>query len=188
MTIPEMILKELKIKPLTIYELSQILKKDEATIRTTINRLKERELIEETGLFENKYKIYRLTEVALSSSLILKMLMKLEGIQAVILGSFRGVLIGSIFSSEEVEKSFIEYSLLSGFIQAINTFSTELGTGDTQLHFIQGNKGKILMIGCGPDLTITMLFNDSVSAEEIFSNHLKIINFLRMEFTELPII
>jgi hypothetical protein len=33
MTIPEMILKELKIKPLTIYELSQILKKDEATIR-----------------------------------------------------------------------------------------------------------------------------------------------------------
>jgi len=58
MTLGQKIIKELKIKALTISQISEILKKDEATIRTTINRLKEKRLVTETGDFIDRYKIF----------------------------------------------------------------------------------------------------------------------------------
>ena len=56
-TLGQRIMRELRKEPLTILQLSEILKKDEANIRTTINRLKDKNFIKETGNFIDRYKI-----------------------------------------------------------------------------------------------------------------------------------
>lgn len=185
-TIPEMILKELKMKPLTISQLSEILDKEEPTIRTTINRLKEKGLIEETGLFDDKYKIYRLTEVGLSSNLILKMLMKLDGIKAIALISIRGVPISSILPEGVDEMRFA--AMTAAMMSLGERACRETKKGGFKLNFIQGEKGKILIVECGSEFVISMSFDDSISNEKIFTEQMKIINFLRAEYADSPII
>jgi len=74
-TIGQKIKKELKNKPLTIYQLSKNLGIEEPNIRTTIKRLKDKGIIEGTGMFLDRYKIYRLTDKVLNINLLLRMLM-----------------------------------------------------------------------------------------------------------------
>ena len=84
-TIAEKLIKELKTKALTILQLSEITQIEEPKIRTTIKRLKDRAIVQETGMFLDRYKIYKLSDKLFNASFILRLIKKLDGVKAVIL-------------------------------------------------------------------------------------------------------
>ncbi len=183
MTIGQLVMKELRTKPLTISQLSEKIGIEEPNIRTTINRLKEKGLIEETGLFIDRYKIYRITDKILNVTILLKMLMKIEGVHAVALINIQGIPISTILpeGSDDTKVAAITLALVTLGERACREYKK----GNLNILFIQGENGKFLIVDCGPDFVLTLSLDAKISKEQLFTEHFKTIDLVRYTIADL---
>lgn len=63
-SVAERILIFLKEKDAIVKDLSEGLGLSENVVRTTINRMKEKDLVQETGVFRDRFKIYRIGDLS----------------------------------------------------------------------------------------------------------------------------
>ncbi len=176
-------MRELKNQPLTTSQLSEKTGIEEPKIRTTINRLKEKGLIEETGLFIDRYKIYRITNKILNVTLLLKMIMKIEGVLAVALINSQGIPISSILpeGSDDTKVAAMTAAVLSLSERACREYKK----GSLNIVFIQGDKGKLLVVDCGSDFFLTLSLDATISKEQLFTEHFKTIDLIRYTIADL---
>jgi predicted regulator of Ras-like GTPase activity (Roadblock/LC7/MglB family)/DNA-binding MarR family transcriptional regulator len=184
MTIGQQLMQELRTEPLTISQLSEKTRIEEPIIRTTINRLKEKGLIEETGLFIDRYKVYRITDKMLNVSVLLKMLMKIEGVKVVVLTNInQGIPISSILP-EGVDENRIA-AMTEQIIAMGERACLEMRKGSLNMEFIQGEHGILLIVRCGPDIFLTISFDATISNEQLFTKHFKTIDLIRNTIADL---
>ena len=173
----------MKNKPLTISQLSEILGIEEPNIRTTIKRLKDKGLIEETGMFVDRYKIYRMSEKALNSTVMLRMLMKIEGVKAVALISIDGLPVGSILPEGSSDARYA--AMTAALVSLGERACKETKKGGLNIVFIQGEEGKILVVDCGPDFVLTMSLDTTISKEHLFTEYFKTIDLVRSTIADM---
>ncbi len=171
---------------MTISQLSERLGIEEPNIRTTIKRLKDKEVVEETGMFIERYKIYRMTNKALNTTLLLKMIMKMEGVLAVALISNEGFPIYSALPQgmDETRVGAMTAALVSLGIRACK----ETRKGNLNILYIQGDEGKILLVDCGSDFVLTISLDDTINKEQLFTQHFQTIDLLRATIADLSLI
>ena len=178
-TLGQKILRELRKKPLTILQLSEILKKDEAIIRTTINRLKDKNYIKETGKFIDRYKIYKIADSPINP-FALKMLMEIKGVKVVSIITIDGVPVGFIVPEGSSAEKEINFAAMSAAIVSLGERALkETNKGDFNLVLIDGQEGKLLVIGCGTQFVITISFDETMSNKELFSEYFNTIDIVR---------
>ncbi|MGB5910815.1 MAG: roadblock/LC7 domain-containing protein [Promethearchaeia archaeon] len=186
MTLGQKIIKELKMKALTISQISEILKKDEATIRTTINRLKEKRLVTETGDFIDRYKIYKIADKSMNAIFALKLLMNIKGVKAVNLITTEGIPIDSILPKTVDPKDEMKYAAMtSAFISLGERACKETRKGDLNLVLIDGKEGKLLIVGCGSEFVISLSLDETISNDQLFSEYFKTIDIVRSTLINL---
>lgn len=183
MTIGQQLMQELRTEPLTISQLSEKTGIEEPKIRTTINRLKVKGLVEETGLFIDRYKIYKITDKILNVSVLLKMLMKIEGVHAVALINIQGIPISSILpeGSDDIKVAAMTAAIVTLGERACREYKK----GNLNIVFIQGENGKLLIVDCGPDFVLTMSLDATISKEQLFTEHFKTIDLIRYTIADL---
>lgn len=186
MTLGQKIINELKIKALSISQISEILKKDEATIRTTINRLKEKRLVAETGDFLDRYKIYKIADKSMNAIFALKLLMNIKGVKAVNLITTEGIPIDSILPKTASPKDEMKYaSMTSAFVSLGERACKETRKGELNLVLIDGKDGKFLIVGCGPEFVISLSLDDTISNDQLFTKYFKTIDIVRSTLINL---
>ncbi len=179
MTLGQKIMKELRNEFLTIFQLSEKLRKDEPTIRTTINRLKEKGLIQETGEYNERYKIYRIADKSINAVYALKLLMKIKGVKAVVLITIDGIPVDSILPEGADPKSEIRYAAMTAAIVSLGERACrETNKGGLNLVLIDGEDGKILVVGCGSEFVIALSLDDTISNQELFTDFFKVIDLV----------
>ena len=178
-TLGQRIMRELRKSPLTILQLSEILKKDEANIRTTINRLKDKNYIKETGKFEDRYKIYTFAD-STENTLALKILMNVKGVRAVTLITIDGIPVDCILPEGSDAKTEFEYAKMTAAVISVGERACrENNMGGLNLVLIDGQEGKLLFIGCGTELCLTINFDEILSNEELFTEYFRTIDIVR---------
>ncbi|MFX0020265.1 MAG: roadblock/LC7 domain-containing protein [Promethearchaeota archaeon] len=185
-TLGQKIIKELKIQALTISQLSEILKKDEPTIRTTINRLKEKKLVMETGDFEERYKVYKIADKSVNAILALKILMNIKGVKAVNLVTSEGIPVDSILPDSADPKDEMKYAAMTSAVVSLGERACrETKKGNLNLSLIEGELGKLLVVGCGPDFVISLSLDDTISNKQLFSEYFKTVEIVRSTLIDL---
>ncbi len=173
------IMRELRKEPLTILQLNEILKKDEPIIRTTINRLKDKKLIQETGNFIDRYKIYQIADKTVNA-LALKILMNIKGVKAVNLISIEGIPVDCILPEGSDAKAEMRYAAMTAAVVSLGERACrETKKGDLNLVLIDGQEGKLLVVGCGTEFVISLSFDATISNEELFTEYFKTIDIVR---------
>ena len=185
-TLGQRIIRELKKSPLTIFQLSEILRKDEANIRTTINRLKDKNFIKETGNFIDRYKIYKIIDTPVNT-LALKMLMDIKGVKAVTVITIDGIPMDCILPEGSDAKTEIKYAAMTAAVLSIGErVCKEINKGGFNLVLIDGQKGKFLVIGCGTEFVISISFDGTMSNEELFEEYFRTIDIVRNHIESTP--
>jgi len=178
-TLGQRIMREIRKKPLTILQLSEILKKDEANIRTTINRLKDKNYIKETGKFEDRYKIYKISD-STENTLALKILMKVKGVRAVTLNTIDGIPIDCILPEGSNANMENKYAAMTAAVVSLSERALrETNKGNLNLMLIDGQEGKLLVIGCGTEFVITISFDETISNGELFAEYFRTIEIIK---------
>jgi predicted regulator of Ras-like GTPase activity (Roadblock/LC7/MglB family) len=178
-TLGQRIMRELRKKPLTIKQLYDILGKSEPIIRTTINRLKEKNFIRETGKFIDKYKIYQIADKTVNS-LALKMLMNIKGVKAVNLISIDGIPIDCILPEGSDAKTEMRYAAMTAAVVSLGERACrDTKKGNLNLVLIDGQEGKLLVVGCGTEFVISLSFDSTLSNEELFTEYFRTIDIVR---------
>ncbi len=174
----------MKKKPLTTAQLSEFLDVEEPNIRTTINRLKEKNLVEETGMFADRYKIYRLSDRISNSPLLLQMLTKIKGVKAVALITNEGIPIASILPTNTTHT---RYSAMSVAILSLSQRALKITKkGKFSTLYIEGEEGKLVIIDCGSEFVLTISLDNSVSKEDFFTQQFKVIELIGAMIAEIP--
>ena len=183
-TIAEKIIKELKTKVLTILQLSEITEIEEAKIRTTIYRLKEKTIVEETGMFLDRYKIYKLSDKLFNASFILRMIKKLDGVKAVILISdIDGAPISSILP-EGIDESRYAAMTVAMFNLMIRACK-DINKGKFKYCHVEGEDGKLLIISFNKGLILSISFDSTVDNDLMFTSYLRIIDLIGNSLSDL---
>ena len=178
-TLGQKIMRELRREPLTILQLSEFLKKDEAIIRTTINRLKDKNFIKETGKFIDRYKVYMIADQPINA-LALKMLMNIKGVKAANLITIDGIPVDCILPEGSDPKTEIRYAAMTAAIVSLGERACkDTKKGNLNLVLIDGQEGKLLVVGCGTDFVIGISFDDSLTNEELFTEYFRTIDIVR---------
>ena len=186
MTLGQKIMKQLKNKSLTISQLSDILRKDEPSIRTTINRLKEKKLVAETGDFIDRYKIYKIADKSINAIFVLKILMNIKGVKAANLVTTEGIPIDTILPEGADPKDEMRYAAMTSAIVSLSERACrETKKGDLNLVLIEGQEGKLLVVGCGSDFVISLSLDDTISNEQLFTEYFKTIDIVRSTLLNL---
>ena len=185
-TLGQKIMKQLKNKSLTISQLSGILRKDEPSIRTTINRLKEKKLVAETGDFIDRYKIYKIADKSINAIFALNILMNIKGVKAVNLVTTEGIAIDTILPEGADPKNEMRYAAMTSAIVSLSERACrETKKGDLNLVLIEGQEGKLLVVGCGSEFVISLSLDDTISNEQLFTEYFKTIDIVRSTLVNL---
>lgn len=185
-TLGQKIIKQLKNKSLTISQLSGILRKDEPSIRTTINRLKEKKLVAETGDFIDRYKIYKIADKSINAIFALNILMNIKGVKAVNLVTTEGIPVDTILPEGADPKNEMRYAAMTSAIVSLSERACrETKKGNLNLVLIEGQEGKLLVVGCGSDFVISLSLDDTISNEQLFTEYFKTIDIVRSTLVNL---
>ena len=183
-TIAEKIIKELKTKTLTILQLSEITQIEEPKIRTTIKRLKDRAIVQETGMFLDRYKIYKLSDKLFNASFILRLIKKLDGVKAVILISIvDGAPISSILPEGINESRYA--AMTTALFSLAQRACVATNKGKFKFSYIEGEDGKLLIIYFHKALVLSISFDSTISNEMIFTSYIKIIELIGNPLSDL---
>ncbi len=183
-TIAEKIINELKTKALTTLQLSEITEIEEAKIRTTINRLKEKAIVQETGMFLDRYKIYKLSDKLFNASFILRMIKKLDGVKAVILiSSVDGAPISSILPEGLNESRYAAMTI--ALFSLMERACKDINKGRFKFCYIEGEDGKILLISFNEGLILSISFDSTVNNDLMFASYMKIIDLIGSSLSDL---
>jgi len=183
-TIAEKLIKELKTKALTILQLSEITGIEEPKIRTTINRLKEKTIVQESGMFLDRYKIYKLSDKLFNASFIMRMIKKLDGVKAVILISdVDGASISSILPEEFDESRYAAMTI--AMFNLMERACKEIKKGKFKFCHIEGEDGKLLIISFNKGLILSISFDSTVDNDLMFTSYIKIIDLIGNSLSDL---
>ena len=183
-TIAEKLIKELKTKALTILQLSELTGIEEPKIRTTINRLKEKTIVQETGMFLDRYKIYKLSDKLFNASFIMRMIKNLDGVKAVILiSTVDGAPISSILPEGSIESRYAAMTV--AIFSLMERACKETNKGKFKFCHIEGEDGKLLIISLNKGLTLSISFDSTVVNDLMFTSYLKIIDLIGNSLSDL---
>ena len=178
-TLGQRIMRELRKEHLTIKQLKEILGKKENIIRTTINRLKEKNFIKETGEFIDRYKIFKIADKPVNA-LALKMLMNIKGVKAVNLIGIDGIPVDCILPEGSDAKAEIKYAAMTAAVVSLGERACrDTKKGGLNLVLIDGQEGKLLVVGCGTEFVISLSFDATMSNEELFTEYFRTIDIVR---------
>ena len=183
-TIAEKLIIELKTKALTILQLSEITGIEEPKIRTTINRLKEKTIVQETGMFLDRYKIYKLSDKLLNASFVMRMIKKLDGAKAVILiSSVDGAPISSILPEGSIESRYAAMTV--AIFSLMERACKDTNKGKFKFCHIEGEDGKLLIISFNKGLILSISFDSTVSNDLILTSYIKVIDLIGNSLSDL---
>ena len=183
-TIAEKLIVELKTKALTILQLSEITGIEEPKIRTTINRLKEKTIVRETGMFLDRYKIYKLSDQLFNAAFIMRMIKKLDGVTAVILiSNVDGAPISSILPEGGIESRYAAMTV--AMFSLMERACKDTNKGKFKFCHIEGEDGKLLIISLNKGLILSISFDLTVDNDLIFTSYLKIIDLIGNSLSDL---
>lgn len=115
--------------------------------------------------------------------LIMKMLINLEGISGVALINSVGSIVSSMLEKDlnEAKVAAIGATVLS----VSERTCVELGHGEFNLSFIQGEDGRCLLSRIGTENTMLIIFNDSISNEKVFTQYIEIFSLLKESISKV---
>ena len=116
---------------------------------------------------------------------VMNMLINLEGVSGIALINSVGSIVSSILKEDlnDAKVAAIGATVLS----VSERTCIELGHGEFNLSFIQGEDGKCLLSRIGTENIMLILFSDSISNAKLFSQYIEIFNLLKKGISNIPI-
>lgn len=128
-------------------------------------------------MFLDRYKIYRTTEKVLNINVLLRILMKIEGMRGVTLINVEGIPISSILPQGADETRLA--TMTTAIISLGERVCKVTKLGDLNILFIQGEEGTLLVVSCGSEYILNIALDNTINNEQLFTQYFKIIDLIR---------